>query len=85
MQNKHKRCWLDQKTTYSQSRLAYNSNSESAKRDRTLLTKIKSKAPVSQLVNAEVNSGSRKAQEGGGGGGGYSGFQVTRMIEWGQK
>ena len=41
---------------------------------------------MSQLVNAEVNSGNRKAQEGGGGGGGgYSGFQVTRMIEWGQK
>ena len=40
---------------------------------------------MSQLVNAEVNSGNRKAQEGGEGGGGYSGFQVTRMIEWGQK
>ena len=44
---------------------------------------------MSQLVNVEVNSGNRKAQEGGGGGGWgvgrYSGFQVTRLIEWGQK
>ena len=34
-------------------------------------------------MDAEVNSGNRKAQ--GRGGGGYSGFQVARMIERGQK
>ena len=41
-----------------------------------------SKAPVSQLVNAEVN---RRVTVKPRGGGGYSGFQVIGMMEWGQK
>ena len=35
---------------------------------------------MNQLVNAEVNSGNRKAHRGVGGGGWYFEFQVTMMI-----